>query len=134
MLAIVLGRGSADPVTAGYSRYEGRVGALAVALGVGSAIASMPAAFADTTGSAGSSASDSAVKAPVQPSVRVAQAPGVTHSGAAVAARSHGVAAAGSVSSPRASVVAWLAEYDSTDTLIRTIGVGNGPTGLAIAP
>jgi len=38
-----------------YSVYVGRVGALAVALGVGAAIASMPAiAFADTTGSGGS--------------------------------------------------------------------------------
>ena len=38
----------------------GRVGALAVALGVGSAIASMPMAFADTSGSAGSAGSKSA--------------------------------------------------------------------------
>ena len=39
-----------------YARYVGRVGALAVALGVGSAVAAMPAAVADTTnsGSAGS--------------------------------------------------------------------------------
>ena len=35
----------------------GRVGALAVALGVGSAVAAMPVAFADTRGSAGSSGS-----------------------------------------------------------------------------
>ena len=35
-------------------RYVGRVGALAVALGVGSAVAAMPIAFADTTGSQGS--------------------------------------------------------------------------------
>ncbi len=38
-----------------YARYVGRVAGLAVALGVGAAIASMPAvAFADTTGSSGS--------------------------------------------------------------------------------
>ena len=47
-----------------YSSYVGRVGALAIALGVGAAIASMPGvAFADTTdsdGSSGSSASSSA--------------------------------------------------------------------------
>lgn len=43
-----------DP-TQGYARYVGRVGALAIALGVGSAVASMPVAFADTAGSAGSS-------------------------------------------------------------------------------
>ena len=42
------------------SRYVGRVGALAVALGVGAAIASMPAvAFADATGSADSAGSSS---------------------------------------------------------------------------
>ncbi|MBU3707459.1 MAG: hypothetical protein FGM50_12395, partial [Mycobacterium sp.] len=41
----------------GYARYVGRVGALAVALGVGAAVVSMPAAFADTTGSAGSAGS-----------------------------------------------------------------------------
>ena len=34
----------------------GRVGALAFALGVGSAIASLPVAFADTAGAAGASA------------------------------------------------------------------------------
>ena len=44
---------SAKPVASGYYRYVGRVGALAFALGIGAAIASMPAvAFADTTGSA----------------------------------------------------------------------------------
>ena len=37
------------------SRYVGRVGALAFALGVGSVIAASPIAFADNTGSAGSS-------------------------------------------------------------------------------
>ena len=35
------------------SRYIGRVGALAVALGIGSAIGAMPIALADTTGSPG---------------------------------------------------------------------------------
>ena len=35
------------------SRYVGRVGALAVALGVGSLVGSLPVAFADTSGSAG---------------------------------------------------------------------------------
>ena len=42
---------------AGFARVVGRVGALAVALGVGSAVAAMPMAFADTRGSAGSSGS-----------------------------------------------------------------------------
>ena len=41
----------------GTASYVGRVGALAVALGVGSAVAAMPVALADTTGSAGSTAS-----------------------------------------------------------------------------
>ena len=51
---------SAKPAASGYSRYVGRVGALAVGLGVGAALASMPAvAFADSTGSAGSTASSS---------------------------------------------------------------------------
>ena len=54
--AIEFGRAPAEAPTLGYARYVGRVGALAIALGVGSAVASMPMAFADTTGSAGSSA------------------------------------------------------------------------------
>jgi hypothetical protein len=37
-----------------YASYIGRVGALAVALGVGSALLAVPIAFADTTGSEGS--------------------------------------------------------------------------------
>ena len=40
------------------ARIVGRVGALAVALGVGSAVAAIPAAFADTTGSPGSAGVD----------------------------------------------------------------------------
>ena len=48
------------PAGSGYSRYVVRVGALSVALGVGAAIASMPAvAFADETGSGGSTGSSS---------------------------------------------------------------------------
>lgn len=46
-----------ESVTRSYAAYVGRVGALAVALGVGSAVASVPVAFADTTGSGGSSGS-----------------------------------------------------------------------------
>ena len=45
-----------EPSLPGYARCVGRVGALAIALGVGAAIASMPVAFA-TTGSEGSSGS-----------------------------------------------------------------------------
>ena len=47
--------GTAGSATA---RYVGRVGALAVAFGVGSAAAAMPLAFADTTGSGGSTGSN----------------------------------------------------------------------------
>jgi hypothetical protein len=42
-----------------YARYVGRVGALAVALGVGAAVVSMPMAFADRQGSDGSTGSSS---------------------------------------------------------------------------
>lgn len=55
--AASVGRGLPKPraSVSGYARYVGRIGALAFALGVGAAIASMPAvAFADTAGSAGS--------------------------------------------------------------------------------
>ena len=45
--------------TSVYARSIGRVGALAIALGVGSAAAAMPVAFADTTGSGGSTGSGS---------------------------------------------------------------------------
>ena len=44
-------------VGGGYVRYVGRVGALAVALGVGSAVAAMPVAFADEVGSPGAAGS-----------------------------------------------------------------------------
>ena len=40
----------------GFARYVGRVGALAVAMGVGSAVAAMPTCFADAAGSPGASA------------------------------------------------------------------------------
>lgn len=49
-----------EPAIPSYARYVGRVGALAVALGVGSAVAAVPLASADTTGSAGSTGSGSA--------------------------------------------------------------------------
>ena len=48
------------PAVAGHAGYVGRVGALAVALGIGAAIGSVPGvAFADTTGSGGSTGSSS---------------------------------------------------------------------------
>ena len=43
-----------ESVSTNHSRYIGRVGALAFALGIGSAVLAMPMAFADETGSAGS--------------------------------------------------------------------------------
>ena len=58
---------SHDISTSGYARYVGRVGGLAVALGIGSAIAAMPSAFADTVGSAGAS---NAADASTQPRSR----------------------------------------------------------------
>ena len=53
--------------------HVGRVGALAVALGIGSAIAAMPIAAADTAGSAGSASSD-AVRPAADATPRVASA------------------------------------------------------------
>ena len=50
----------ANSTDSGYARYVGRVGALAVALGVSSAFVSWPAALADTAGSTGSSEDSSA--------------------------------------------------------------------------
>ena len=47
----------AVPAGSGYAQFVGRVGALAVALGVGAAVASVPVALADTTGSGGSTGS-----------------------------------------------------------------------------
>ena len=48
--AIEYGRRAPQSLPSGYAKYVGRVGALALALGVGSGIAAMPVAFADTTG------------------------------------------------------------------------------------
>jgi hypothetical protein len=81
----------------GFAAYVGRVGALAVALGVGSAVAAMPAAFADTTGSsdsAGASASESAQTA-TAPNRRAARSSTRAASvRASSAAAIHGVSAA----------------------------------------
>lgn len=57
---IVFGRAVAPSTAAGSARYVGRVGALAVALGVGAAVASMPVAYADRQGSDGSTGTSSA--------------------------------------------------------------------------
>ena len=57
--SIEYGRRAPHSPAPGYAKYVGRVGALAVALGVGSGLAAMPLAFADTTGSAGSTGSTS---------------------------------------------------------------------------
>ena len=61
--SLTFGRQGGSPA-GGYIRstasgYVGRVGALAVALGIGSAIATVPIAAADTSGSGGASASTS---------------------------------------------------------------------------
>ena len=54
-----LSPGHGGRVAPRYARHVGRVGALAVALGVGAAVASMPPALADGTDSSGSTAADS---------------------------------------------------------------------------
>ena len=59
------------------ARYVGRVGLLAVALGVGAAVASMPTASADSTGSAGSSGSVSSAASDSAASDSAASAPAV---------------------------------------------------------
>ena len=54
-------RAGTESASRGYATHVGRVGALAVALGVGSAVVAVPVALADTTGSGGSTgSSDSA--------------------------------------------------------------------------
>ena len=54
-------RAVTETASRGYAIHVGRVGALAVALGVGSAVVAVPVALADTTGSGGSTgSSDSA--------------------------------------------------------------------------
>ncbi|MFM9033674.1 MAG: hypothetical protein ACKOQ4_05210, partial [Mycobacterium sp.] len=61
------------------ARYVGRVGALAVALGVGSAIAAaMPVSYADTTGSGGSTGDSTQVSSSQVPSSTSTKAPGAT--------------------------------------------------------
>ena len=63
-----------NPAEARTSLYVGRVGALAIALGAGAAIAALPVvAFADTTGSSGSSASASSDAGPSSGPKRPAQ-------------------------------------------------------------
>ena len=42
---------ASDPALVGFARYVGRVGALAVALGIGSSAVVLPVAFADSEGS-----------------------------------------------------------------------------------
>ena len=93
--AIEFGRAPAEAPTLGYARYVGRVGALAIALGVGSAVASMPMAFADTTGSAGSSADNSSTGAtkstsPSRRSGHGASAPASDSAGSPASPRSGG--------------------------------------------
>ena len=71
------------------SRYVGRVGALAVALGIGAAVASMPIAAADTTGSGGSTGT-SAADTPSVPSTKATRGGRVASRGSAEAPASAG--------------------------------------------
>ncbi len=88
-----------------YGRLVGRVGALALALGVGGAVASTPLAFADTTGSAdpaASSAEVTNVKVPSRSAVRAGRgaSPGSKSVGDSVAgSRGSGLSAGGGVPS-----------------------------------
>jgi len=88
--AIEYGRGELAlhwPTATGYAHYIGRVGALAVALGVGAALASTPAlAFAYDAGSPGSTSSAS--------SSATGSSPSTTHPGSGTAS-STGTAPAG---------------------------------------
>jgi len=93
-----------------YGRFVGRVGALAVALGVGAAVASTPVAFADTTGSAdpaAPSAEVTKVKVPSRGAVRAGRgaSPGANSVGGSVAGgRGSGSSAGGGVSSNTSAV------------------------------
>ena len=100
-----------ETVSPNYSRYIGRVGALAFALGIGSAIAAMPVAFADETGSAGStgvSASDTktSTKAPARRGGNRAAADKADSSSATPAATKPARSSAALTSAPAASVTA----------------------------
>ena len=98
-----------ETVSPNYSRYIGRVGALAFAFGIGSAIAAMPVAFADETGSAGStgvSSSDSntSTKAPARRGGNRAPADKADSSSATPAATDPARSSAALTSAPRASI------------------------------
>ena len=101
-----------------YGRLVGRVGALALTLGVGGAVASTPLAFADTTGSAdpaASSAEVTNVKVPSRSAVRAGRgaSPGSKSVGGSVAgSRGLGSSAGGGVSS-EASALAGAAASTS---------------------
>ena len=85
-----------------YGRLVGRVGALALALGVGGVVASTPLAFADTTGSADSAAEVTKVKVPSRGAVRASRgaSPGSKSVGDSVAgSRGSGLSAGGGVPS-----------------------------------
>ena len=86
----------------GYARYVGRVGALALALGIGSAVASMPIAFADTTGSGGSAGSGS-VDTPGSASATTAVAPRRSGRGSSPSVVSPATRSGGQVSGSRAA-------------------------------
>ena len=139
---------SPDSLSANYSRHIGRVGALAVALGVGAAIASMPIASADSSGSGGASASDAgATKAPGRhDSVRGAAVSRSGHRGldtagagiaagaspvstkpAAVAARAVSVARRGGAAGDAARAAVTAA------TTASSAGAGPLPSGAAVA-
>ena len=129
-------RGRALIEPAGYARYVGRVGVLAIALGVGSAIAAAPMAFADTTGSAGSTGS--AVSDSPSISATSTKMPSrgpsrVVHTGKSLSASSSAVSARGRRSNGAARIAATvgnrLPRRDTAD--LAGIGApGIGPDDL----
>lgn len=79
--------GASEPADAASARYVGRVGALAVALGIGSIAGSLPMAFADTTGSAGATGTDASANGS-PPSTKASRGRPATPSSAANSPRS----------------------------------------------
>ena len=83
-------RAVAPSTVSGYARYVGRVGALAVALGVGAAVLPVAVAAADTTGSAGSTGSSSDAASSPSASSPSAASPSTFSPSSPVGARSRG--------------------------------------------
>jgi len=125
---------SPDSLSPSYSRYIGRVGALAVALGVGSAIAAMPVAFADETGSAGSSGASSSdtktsTKAPARRQANRAAAGSADSSSAAPSNSSStpgAAASSGGVDRVGGGLASWLSTGSDSPAATRNGAASSG--------